>query len=368
MTFYTGSLITYALPDFLGVKNTASQDEITRAHRKRSKSLHPDKAKQSFVASRAAATPKVKLGQQKKRGVNVNRTPTDKEIRDATKHASERYARLGVVASVLKGSGRQRYDHFLSNGFPRWRGSGYYYARFRPGLGSVLIGLFVFGGGLVHYVVLYGSWRRQRDFVDRYVKHARRAAWGSASRISGVPGTDGTPAPVAAPTSNEGMPAMNRRQKRMMEKEEKKEGRKTKVPRRSGIITPTEPDDGLSPQGEKRKVQAENGKVLIVDTVGNVFLEEEDEGGIRSEYLLDPDRITRPTYRHTVLFRLPVWIYTSIKVRLAGRPSAATAGEDGKDDGLSSADENGEAIANGLTQQMANGNGRKRGKRNGKAS
>ena len=352
----------------MGVQNTASQDEITRAHRKKSKSLHPDKAKQSFIASRATATPKAKPGQQKKPGVYVNRSPSDKEVRDATKQASERYARLGVVTSVLKGPGRERYDYFLSNGFPRWRGTGYYYARFRPGLGSVLFGLFVFGGGLVHYLILYGNWRRQKEFVDRCVKHARRTAWGSESRISGIPDIDRTPAPVAATTNNEGLPAMNRRQKRMMGREEKKEGKKPKALRRSGISTPTEPDDGPSPQGEKRRVQAENGKVLIVDTIGNVFLEEEDEDGMKSECLLDPEDIIQPTFRQTVLVRLPVWVYISIKACLSGRLSTAAEDEDDKDDGPSSADDNGEAVTNGNPQPTTNGTARKRGKRNGKAS
>ena len=27
------------------------------------------------------------------------------------------------------------YDFFYKNGVPKWRGTGYYYARFRPGLG-----------------------------------------------------------------------------------------------------------------------------------------------------------------------------------------------------------------------------------------
>lgn len=27
-----------------------------------------------------------------------------------------------------------RYDHFYKNGVPRWRGTGYYYSRWRPGM------------------------------------------------------------------------------------------------------------------------------------------------------------------------------------------------------------------------------------------
>jgi curved DNA-binding protein CbpA len=48
----------------------------------------------------------------------------------------ERFARLGVVSSILrKKESRQRYDFFYKNGVPKWRGTGYYYSRFRPGLG-----------------------------------------------------------------------------------------------------------------------------------------------------------------------------------------------------------------------------------------
>jgi hypothetical protein len=68
------------------------------------------------------------------------------------KDIHERFARLGVIATILKDTeGRKRYvnfvrvpnvyltahryDFFYKNGVPKWRGSGYYYARFRPGLG-----------------------------------------------------------------------------------------------------------------------------------------------------------------------------------------------------------------------------------------
>ena len=36
-----------------------------------------------------------------------------------------------------------RYDFFYKNGVPKWRGTGYYYSRFRPGLGVRV--LFCFG-------------------------------------------------------------------------------------------------------------------------------------------------------------------------------------------------------------------------------
>lgn len=325
--FCSGCLILLTL-DFLGVKASATQDEIVKAYRKKSRIIHPDKAKQSLIASKAKATSKPILGlKSKKPGVHVNKAPTESEIHTAVRRASERYARLGVVAEILKGSGRERYDFFLGSGFPKWRGTGYYYARFRPGLGSVLVGLFAFGGGLVHYAAMYVSWQRQRDYAERIIRDAKRSAWGDDSGIRGVPGLDGammgttvsTPASLA---QENGAAVLNRRQKRMQERENKKEKDKktSKAVRRSGTSTPipleSEPEQG--PQGVKKKVQAANGKVLIVDSVGNIYVEEEGENGARVELLLDPEDIPKPTFRQTVLFRLPVWTYHKIRSRLAG--------------------------------------------------
>ncbi|KAL9138682.1 MAG: hypothetical protein Q9175_000118 [Cornicularia normoerica] len=359
--------------DFLGVKASASQDEIVKAYRKKSRTIHPDKAKQSLIASKAKATSKPILGlKNKKPGVHVNKAPTESEIQIAVKKASERYARLGVIAEVLKGSGRERYDFFLSNGFPKWRGTGYYYARFRPGLGSVLVGLFAFGGGLVHYAAMYVSWQRQRDYAERIIRDARRSAWGDDSGIKGIPGIDdartGTTASSPASLAQEnGAAVLNRRQKRMQEREDKKEKDKktSKGIRRSGTSTPTslesEPEQG--PQGAKKKVQAPNGKVLIVDSVGNVYVEEEDENGERVKLLLDPEEIPKPTFRQTILFRLPVWTYNKIQTRIAGVQSNYEQAES----------EDLETIANGedgdleMKRDSRSGAARKRVKRNGKA-
>ena len=332
--------------------------------------MHPDKAKQAFIASKAKPTPKSKLDPRKKKpGVHVSKPPSESEIRDAVKRASDRFARLAVIATILKGPGRERYDHFLSNGFPVWKGTGYYYARFRPGLGSVLIGLFVFCGGLAHYCALYVSWMRQREFVERYIQHARRTAWGDESGIRGIPGIEAaaSPSPAAADQEDRG-PMLNRRQKRMQEREIKKEKHPKKSPglRRSGIGTPHDSEteagpQGPGPQGAKKRVQAENGKVLIVDSVGNVFLEQEDDDGVKGEYLLDLDEVHKPTFRDTVLFRLPIWIYASMRSRVSGRSSES---EDDVDDESTSAEENGDVIAD--AKPATNGAARRRTKRNGK--
>lgn len=319
--------------------------------------MHPDKAKQSFVASRAKPTSK-----SKKPGVHVSKPPSEPEIRDAVKKASDRFARLAVITTILKGSGRERYDHFLNNGFPKWKGTGYYYARFRPGLGIVLIGLFVLFGGLAHYGAMYVSWMRQREFVERYIRHARRAAWGDDSGVRGIPGIDtvGVAAPAAA-GQEDTAPLLNRRQKRLQERDNRKEKdpKKARGVRRSGTSTPLESEPEAGPQGSKKRVQAENGKTLVVDSVGNVFLEQEDEDGVKGEYLLDPNEVSRPTFRDTVLFRLPIWIYVNIKSRVLGGSSDL---EDEVEDDSTSAEENGEVVAD-----VKHGRARKRGKRNGKA-
>lgn len=311
--------------DFLGVKPSASQDEISKAYRKKSRLIHPDKAKQTFIASRARSTPKAKPGQNKKKpGVHVSKPPSESEIQAHVKKASERFARLGVIANILKGPGRQRYDFFLENGFPKWRGTGYYYARFRPGLGAVLVGLFVLGGGGAHYAALYLSWKRQREFVVRYIRHARRAAWGDEAGIPGLGSvavaTAALPEEIAA-----GTVVLNRRQKRTKEKESKKEkekdsrkGKPSAQRHGKNTLLNGAGTETTGPQGARKKVQAENGKTLIVDSVGNVYLEEEDENGEKGEFLLDPDEITKPTWRETLLARLPILLYSKARGRLLG--------------------------------------------------
>jgi len=129
-------------------------------------------------------------------------------VQATVKKATERYQRLTVVANILKGKGRARYDHFLNNGFRVWRGTGYYYSRFRPGLGTVLLGLFLAGGGAAYYGALLLSWKRQREFMDRYIRHARRAAWGDETGIKCIPGLDGLPATLPPPVEEPDTDAM----------------------------------------------------------------------------------------------------------------------------------------------------------------
>ena len=162
----------------------------------------------------------------------------------------------------------------------------------------VLTGLFVFVGGGVHYAALYIGWKRQREFVERYIKHARRMAWGDEGGIGAIPGLGGETSNGQAPRQrvqdSEDSMQWNRKQKRAMEKDRKKESRApvksakaVQSARTDGISTPQEAEITSGPVGAKKRTVAENGKILIVDSVGNVFLEEETEEGDRQEFLLD---------------------------------------------------------------------------------
>lgn len=293
-----GSNVTFY--SFLSIPPSATQDDINRAYRKLSRTLHPDKARSNWLASyNVPKKPTAKAGAKPTVHVQKNKQPSQSEITRFSKEASARFERLSLVTNILRGPERERYDHFLANGFPVWRGTGYYYERLRPGLGTVLVGLFLVFGGGAHYAALYLSWKRQREFVERYIKHARRMAWGDESGIGSIPGLggqapssmNGTPQP---PVDGEDSMQWNRRQKRAMEKEKRKDGkapvksaRAAEKARREGISTPVEAEITSGPVGAKKRTVAENGKVLIVDSVGNVYLEEETAEGETQEFLLD---------------------------------------------------------------------------------
>lgn len=143
----------------------------------------------------------------------------------------------------------------------------------------------------MHYAILALNSRQQRAFMERYIRHARTAAWGE----TGVPGLADIAAHTAAVEEAEaaGEATLNRAQRRM------KKVRKTG----SGSSTPVPGDAG------KRRVVAENGKVLIVDSAGDVYLEGKDEDGGDVQYLLDLNDIQGPRLRDTFLVRLPMWVW-----------------------------------------------------------
>ncbi|KAH7329325.1 hypothetical protein B0I35DRAFT_404564 [Stachybotrys elegans] len=311
--------------EILGISRSASQEDINKAYRKRTRELHPDKVTQQLRTERTKA---------QKEGKNV-KALTRSEVNAAVKEASDKQARLSLITNILRGPSRDRYDHFLSNGFPLWKGTDYYYNRYRPGLGTVLVGCFLVGGGAIHYLILYMNWKRQKEFVERYIKFAREKAWGGNL---GIPGIDAAPTPAPAPAADEGddsgpaMP-MNRRQRRMQEKEKSSKRddstrRSKKAQRAPQASTPTE-TPAAGPTGARRRVMAQNGKVLIVDSLGDVYLEEEDEDGNLGEFLLDPSEIAQPTLKDTAVVQAPFWIFNlTIGRFFASKPVAEEPLED----------------------------------------
>lgn len=87
-----------------------------------------------------------------------------------------------MIAEILRDAEkRKRYDHFYENGVPRWRGTGYYYSRYRPGLGAVVAGLTVFSI-FIHYVFLYLSFRLSKMRIAAFRTQALEAAWGPTKK------------------------------------------------------------------------------------------------------------------------------------------------------------------------------------------
>jgi curved DNA-binding protein CbpA len=254
---------------FVGVGRKATMEQINRAYRRMTAKIHPDKARKSFIED-----------YKKNHG---GRSPSGQAVEAFHKRATDRTQRLSLIANLLRDDRRDRYDWFLDHGFPTWRGTDYYFERYRPGAGTVLVGLFLFMGGLAHYGALILSWQRQRQFVEKHIKHARKLAYGNSTVI---PGLD-TVAPVAGNGngSNGSAAVLNRKQKRAQDKELKKNPKKGIAPEDVGA--PEDPQIISGPVGTKRRVTAENGNQLIVDSVGNVYLEETTEEGETHEYLID---------------------------------------------------------------------------------
>jgi len=127
---------------WLDVSSTATTSEIAKAYRKKSVQLHPDK-------------------------------------NQGVKNAHDRFSRLGVVSKILRDpETRKRYDFFYKNGVPKWRGTGYYYSRFRPGLGTVFVFLVFITSGM-QYLVQRLNYRRDLERVEWIVQQAKSAAWGA---------------------------------------------------------------------------------------------------------------------------------------------------------------------------------------------
>lgn len=69
----------------------------------------------------------------------------------------------------------------IRNGFPRWRGTGYFYARYRPGLGFVLLFLTLMTSA-IQLVILNLNYRRDSKRLNMLIANAKLLAWGPRFR------------------------------------------------------------------------------------------------------------------------------------------------------------------------------------------
>ncbi|KAL8291809.1 hypothetical protein RQP46_002067 [Phenoliferia psychrophenolica] len=229
---------------FLNVTKGATEKDISKSYRKRSLELHPDK------------------------------NPDDKVIAD-------RFARLGTIAGILRDAEkRARYDHFYENGVPRWRGTGYYYSRYRPGLGTVLVAL-TFFSCFIQYVYFMLKWGLDVTRVRAFQQQALEYAWGPTKK------------PLA--------------------------GRKRLKLKTGDQVSPAIP-------GINRGRPTKPGHVMEMVVEGEkVFIVEQGE-----ESLITEDNIVFPSMRETWI---PTMAYTTY-ARATGRPlpSSTASGTDNSDE------------------------------------
>lgn len=206
-----------------GPKSTV--DEISKAYRKLSRKLHPDKYRGKLKSER--------------------------------KKAEERFQRLSLVGNILRDHAlRQRYDYFIDKGFPKWKGTGYYYLRFRPGIFLTLFMLYVVVSAF-QYVSMRISRRQDRNRILSLKNELKHLAWGG----SYIPPLDGS----------------------------------------------------------ARKVQSAIGKDFHVSPTGDVSLIEYDENGEMTLTLMDENDINaNPGLRESYFFLLPCGLWNITVGKLTG--------------------------------------------------
>lgn len=104
-------------------------------------------------------------------------TPCSPDKHPDNPKAAKRFEQLGLVNKILRDARKDRYDHFLNTGFPKWRGTGYFYERFRPGLGSVIAGVILFTA-LLELLVRRLNYIRDSVRLSNIRVNAFYQAWG----------------------------------------------------------------------------------------------------------------------------------------------------------------------------------------------
>ncbi|KAH3667484.1 hypothetical protein OGAPHI_003133 [Ogataea philodendri] len=140
--------------EYLGVENgpKASYDEINKAYKRMSRKLHPDKVR-------------------RKDGVS------EKKFKRIKRKAEERFQRLSLIGSILRGDRRERYDYYLKRGFPAYTGTNYVFSKFRPGV-VASVGVVVVLFSIVHYLMLKMNAQQQRRRVEKLIEDLKRKAFG----------------------------------------------------------------------------------------------------------------------------------------------------------------------------------------------
>ncbi|RCK59179.1 ER-localized J domain-containing protein 5 [Candida viswanathii] len=138
-----------------GPKST--QQEITKAYRKLSRTLHPDK----FASA----------------------------SKSHKKKANERFQRLSLVGNILRDKSlKRRYDYFYTKGFPKWKGTGYYYSKFRPSVIFTLVILYVLVG-VFHFFALKINRKQAYKRIEDLKSLIKNQAW-NGSQLPPADGSD----------------------------------------------------------------------------------------------------------------------------------------------------------------------------------
>ncbi|KAJ1805869.1 hypothetical protein LPJ56_005259, partial [Coemansia sp. RSA 2599] len=128
--------------ELLSLGPKATVNEINKAYRQLSRKYHPDKLQ--TLSSEAS--------QQQKR----------------------RFQRLSLVVNILRDpESRKKYNFFRKNGVPAWRGTGYLYNRWRPGFGTVVVGLLAFSASMQYLFQYLSYWRARQRIVEMEMEAKR---------------------------------------------------------------------------------------------------------------------------------------------------------------------------------------------------
>ncbi|KAH9273858.1 hypothetical protein BASA83_003852 [Batrachochytrium salamandrivorans] len=244
----------------LEVPRTAEQAEINKAYRKKSRTFHPDKT-------------------------------TDTKLHRL-------HTLLTSISTILKDDDKRlRYDGHLSRGFPTWRGTDYYYSRYKPGLVEVVV-FILFFISVAQYIIAWIFYHRQKQEIETKI--------GYLNELSYV------------------------QLKKHYQKRTKDNGSG------NGSGSDTAPS---SPAFIKRALKTSTPLELLIAS-GDID---------RSEFVAK-----KPSLFDVVLVQLPMWICTLIPRALSKSPPKKDSDEpetmaDGSDNGTLSKDESGKSSARSST-------------------